>query len=100
MIYPVNLYHCDINDFHCYYSHYGLNTYGADVRPQGTWNRLVNTDFSAGIKLTGSLNSRHDRVWAESEEAAGDLLEFPEDKHDISFMVTINSKSQIVCLPF
>ena len=79
------------------FSHSALNTYGADIRPQGTWPRLVNTDFSAGIKLTGSLNSRHDRVWAESEEAAGALLEFHEDKHDISYMVIFIFYSQVVC---
>ena len=71
------------------FSHYGLNTYGVDVGPQSVWARLVNTDFSAGIKLTGTPNSRHDRVWAESEEAAGSLLEFQVDKHDISYMVRL-----------
>ena len=79
------------------FSHYGLNTYGADISPQGTWPRLVNTDFSAGIKLNGTLNSRHDRVWAESEEAAGDLLEFAADKHDVSYMVIIIFYYQVVC---
>ena len=69
------------------FAHYGLNTYGTDITPQGTWARLVNTDFSAGIKLTSSVNRRHDRVWATSEEAAGALLDFPVDKHDISYMV-------------
>ena len=48
---------------------------------------LVNTDFSAGIKLTGSVNPRHDRVWAQSEDEAGALIDFPMDKHDISYMV-------------
>ena len=70
------------------FAHYGLNTYGVDISPQSTWARLVNTDFSAGIKLTSSVNRRHDRVWATSEEAAGALLDFPTDKHDISFMVS------------
>ena len=70
------------------FSHHGLNTYGVDISPQGIWPRLVNTDFSAGIKLTSSVNRRHDRVWAESTDAAGALLDFPVDKHDISYMVT------------
>ena len=69
------------------FSHQSLNTYGVDISPTGTWARLVNTDFSAGIKLTSSPNRRHDRVWAESPDAAGALLEFPVDKHDISYMV-------------
>ena len=75
------------------FSHSSLNTYGVDISPQGTWARLVNTDFSAGIKLTSSVNRRHDRVWAESQDAAGALLEFPVDKHDISFMVRNINKS-------
>ena len=69
------------------FGHYGLNTYGVDVSRQSTYGRLVNTDFSAGIKLTGSVNPRHDRVWAQSEDQAGALLEFGVDKHDISYMV-------------
>ena len=70
------------------FGHYGLNTFGVDVSRQSTYGRLVNTDFSAGIKLTGSVNPRHDRVWAESEDQAGALLEFGVDKHDISYMVS------------
>ena len=77
------------------FSHHCLNTYGTDISPTGTWSRLVNTDFSAGIKLTSSVNRRHDRVWAESMEAAGDLLDFPVDKHDISFMVSNVGLSQL-----
>ena len=69
------------------FGHYGLNTYGVDVSRNSTWGRLVNTDFSAGIKLTGSVNPRHDRVWAESEDQAGALIDFAMDKHDISYMV-------------
>ena len=40
---------------------------------------LTLTDFSASIKLTGSVNPRLDRVWAESSDAAGSLLDY-EDK--------------------
>ena len=70
------------------FGHYGLNTYGVDLGPQGTWARVVNTDFSASIKLTGSVNPRLDRVWAESPDAAGSLLDYEVDKHDISYMVS------------
>ena len=69
------------------FGHHGLNTYGVDVDRQSTYGRLINTDFSAGIKLTGSVNPRHDRVWAQSDDQAGALTDFGQDKHDVSYMV-------------
>ena len=79
-------------------SHDFLNTYGMDVSRQSTWGRLVNTDFSAGIKLTGSVNPRHDRVWAQSEDQAGALVDFAMDKHDISYMVIVWTFLLTLCL--
>ena len=32
------------------FGHYSLNTHGVDLGPQGTWARLVNTDFS-GLRI-------------------------------------------------
>ena len=68
---------------------------------QGTWARLMNTDFSVGIKLTSSVNRRHDRVWATSEEAAGAPLDFQMDitkvdltMYEMSCLSTGKSKSE------
>ena len=62
------------------FAQYCLDTYGTEVSHYSTWSRLINSDFSAYIRITGSHNSKNDVIWCESRKDGGDLLEFSEEK--------------------
>ena len=48
---------------------------------------LINTDFSAKIKVNPARNCKNDVVWSTSRDAAGDKLESNEEKFSIGDMV-------------
>ena len=64
-----------------------LRKYGKEVRPGRQWARVVNTDFSAKIKLNPTHNTKNDIVWSTSREEAGDLLECKEEKFSLGVMI-------------
>ena len=37
--------------------------------------------------MSGNLNTKNDVVWSKSVASAGDLLDFPQEKFDTSFMI-------------
>ena len=69
------------------FAKWALKQYGVVVNGNTTWGKLVNTDFSAMVKKSGSLNTKNDIIWSRSREEAGELLEFAQQKFDESFMV-------------
>ena len=48
---------------------------------------LINTDFSAKIRVNPTRNSKNDVVWATSRGAAGDILECQEEKYSVGDMI-------------
>ena len=49
---------------------------------------LINTDFSAKIRVNPSRNSKNDVVWTTSRNGpAGDLLESKEEKYSVGEMI-------------
>ena len=53
------------------------------VRSNTNLGFLVNTDFSAKIRIHPSRNSKNDIVWTMSRNEAGDVLESQEEKFSI-----------------
>ena len=64
-----------------------LERYGFNVEEGSEWGRMVITDESSGVKLTGKRNAKMDRVWALSDKKAGHLLDFQTEKFDCQFMI-------------
>ena len=64
-----------------------LEDYGTDLGAYSKWSRLANSDFSAIIRVTGSVNTKNDVIWAETLKDAGDLVEFSEEKFGQGEMV-------------
>jgi len=64
-----------------------LKKYGKEYREVSSWARLVNTDFSAKIKITPSRNSKNDVVWALSRGAGGDTLNAAQEKFSLGEMI-------------
>lgn len=64
-----------------------LKKYGKEYREGRSWARLVNTDFSAKIKITPSRNSKNDVVWALSRGAGGDTLNGAQEKFSLGEMI-------------
>ena len=64
-----------------------LERYGFNVEEGSEWGRMVITDESSGVKLTGKRNAKMDRVWALSDKKAGHLLDFQTEKFDSQFMI-------------
>ena len=48
---------------------------------------IINTDFSAKIKINSTRNSKNDVVWAMSREAAGDKFESKEEEYSVGDMI-------------
>ena len=48
------------------FAQYCLNEYGEDVSAYSVWSRLVKSDFSAYIRVTGTHNSKNNVVWCNS----------------------------------
>jgi hypothetical protein len=69
------------------FSKYLLRRFGKKVTPESKWAKLINTDFSAKIKINGVRNSKNDVVWSGSRMEAGDLLESPEEKYSVGEMI-------------
>lgn len=57
-----------------------LETYSVDFGAYSKWSRLVNSDFSAIIRVSGVVNTKNDVIWAKSTKDGGDLLEFSQEK--------------------
>ena len=66
---------------------WALREYVRQVHGNTVWGRIINTDFSAMVKMSGNLNTKNDVVWSKSVASAGDLLDFPQEKFDTSFMI-------------
>ena len=66
---------------------YLLEKHGFVVSPTSDYARMVITDESSGIGINGKLNTKQDRVWSKSVDAAGTLLDFQVEKFDSQFMV-------------
>ena len=64
-----------------------LEKYGFVVNEESDRGKMVITDKSSGVKLTGKRNARMDRVWALSDVQAGHLLDFQSEKFDCQFMI-------------
>ena len=64
-----------------------LRQYGAQYRAGRSWSKLINTDFSAKIKVSPTRNSKNDIVWSTSRGDAGDLLESNEEKFSLGEMI-------------
>ena len=69
------------------FARWALDTYGRVVNGNTVWGRLVNTDFSAMVKKNGTLNTKCDGVWSRSIAEAGDMLDYPQEKYEDSFMI-------------
>ena len=52
-----------------------------------TWSRVVNTEFSAKIKISPSRNLKNYVVWALNRGDGGDLLTAPKEKFSQSEMI-------------
>ena len=57
------------------------------VRSNTNLGFLVNTDFSAKIRIHPSRNSKNDIVWTMSRNEAGDVLESQEEKFSVGDMI-------------
>ena len=66
---------------------WALDKYGSTVNGNTFWGRVVNTYFSAIVKKNGTLNTGCDGVWSRSIAEAGDLLDFPQEMFEESFMI-------------
>ena len=64
-----------------------LQKYGKHYRDGRSWSKVVNTDFSAKIKISPSRNSKNDVVWALNREDGGDLLTAPKEKFSQGEMI-------------
>ena len=64
-----------------------LGLWGDKITGFSKFKRLINTDFSAKIKLHPSRNSKNDIVWSGSRESASSLLGAPEEKFSAGVMV-------------
>ena len=69
------------------FSDWLLRRWGNVVDGRTKWGKLVNTDFSGPIGLTGRLNTKNDVIWSVDREDAQELLEFPEEKYGFNVMV-------------
>ena len=64
-----------------------LQRYVAQYRAGRSWSKLINTDFSAKIKVSPTRNSKNDVVQSTSRKDAGDLLESNEEKFSLGEMI-------------
>ena len=71
------------------FSDWILRNWGAEANGLNKWGRVVNTDFSGPITLTGKHNSKNDVVWTtkDGKEAARELLDYPEEKWGSNHMI-------------
>ena len=66
---------------------YLLQNWAKKPNEGSTWFRLINTDFSAKIRVNPTRNSKNDVVWSHSRDEAGDKLEAEEEKYSASVMI-------------
>ena len=69
-----------MTEAHVEFAQYCLENYEDGTGAYSTWSRLLNTEFSAYMRITGSHNSKNNVVWALSRADGGDLLELSEKK--------------------
>jgi len=62
------------------FAQYCLNEYGEHVTAYSVWSRLVNSDFSAYIRITGTHNSKNNVIWCNSRKDGEEMLEFSQEK--------------------
>ena len=62
------------------FAQYCLNKYGEHVSAYSVWSRLVNSDFNAYIRVTGTHNSKNNVIWCNSRKDGGELLEFSQEQ--------------------
>lgn len=68
------------------FANWMLKNFGS-ARSNQNLGFLINTDFSAKIKINPSRNSKNDVVWALSRDAASDKLESKEEKYSVGDMI-------------
>ena len=68
------------------FSKWMLKNFGC-ARSNKPLGRLINTDFSAKIKINPTRNSKNDVIWAQSRDAAGDKLDCKEEKYSLGEMI-------------
>ena len=68
------------------FSKWMLKHFGCE-RSNKPLGRLINTDFSAKIKVNPARNSKNDVVWSTSRSEAGDILNSNEEKFSVGEMV-------------
>ena len=60
---------------------WALQHYGESLGAGSVWRRLINSDFSAFVKVEeGDLNTKNDAIWSHSIKEAGDLLDHQQEK--------------------
>ena len=64
-----------------------LSKWGLTVKADRKWGRLVNSDFSAKIRISSATNTKNDIVWSSSRSDAGDLLEAKQEKFSAGEMI-------------
>ena len=70
------------------FARWALRTYGRSTGPGTIWRRLLNSDFSAFVKVgQGNLNTKNDVIWSHSINEAGDLLDHQQEKYSVSLMI-------------
>ena len=69
------------------FAHYWLKNYGDAVTQYSILSRLVNSDFSAYIRISGTHNSKNNVIWSKSRENGGELLEMTQEKFSQGEMI-------------
>lgn len=57
-----------------------MKTYSVNFGAYSKWSRLVNSDFSAIIRVSGVVNTNNDIIWAKFTNDGGTLLELSHEK--------------------
>ena len=70
------------------FARWALQQYGTGLGPRCVWRRLLNSDFSAFVKIEqGNLNTKNDIIWSHSIQEVGDLLDHQQEKFAVSLMI-------------
>lgn len=70
------------------FAKWALRQYGRSFGPGSVWRKLLNSDFSACVKVgQGNLNTKNDIIRSKSVAAAGDLLDHKQEKYAPSLMI-------------
>ena len=55
-----------------------LNKYGEHVTAYSVLSRIVNLEFSAYIRVTGTYNSENNVIWCNSRKDGGELIQLSQ----------------------